>query len=50
MTTHVIDDAPPTAEQVPESRFVIAMYGDASTHVGNLERQRDRLRALLNDI
>jgi hypothetical protein len=27
-----------------------AMYGDASTHVRNLERQRDRLRALPKDI
>lgn len=27
-----------------------AMYGDASTHVRNLERQMDRLRALPNDI
>ncbi|MDN5932965.1 MAG: protein kinase [Pseudonocardia sp.] len=68
-------DHPESAEQVLESRFVIAqmlasddrpdealteldaigpafraMYGDASTHVRNLERQMDRLRALPNDL
>ena len=68
---NVDDDDPESAEQVLESRFVIAqmlasedrpdealteldairpgfraLYGDASTHVRNLERQMDRLRGV----